>query len=545
MRSTIAGLLGLVLGFPVAALFWDTLSWQSLQMAWREPVPIAPLVGNTFALILITIFLAVPPGVIFGYVSLDSGVASRRGLGAGVLACLFIPLPVWAVSWQIIFGEWLPPLALEPGDIAWRPWKQGLLPAAWIHAVAALPWVVAIVRLILGTAHPALEEEARQTAGPRGVFRWVILPRLIWAIGLASAVVALQVGTEIAVTDAMMVRTFAEEVYTQMVVRSAGLSGAIAVTVPVWLVTAAGLALIARAGLRRFRTAEESFQFAPPGRPKISPVASLFAWGTFAVYLGLPVGALVWKAAGGGVLPDPSVAEFAQRLGKVIRTEWITLLDSLAAAAAAGAVTALLAWFACALGAGSPRYRGALWALCLALIALPGPLVGFGLKRATVELVSAERALLGRFDLQPEFPPLRSMLYDQPSPIPGIWVCALRFFPLACGIIALAMLRIPKSLVETAVAEGRNPRSPWAWVIAPFTSRAFVFAAVAVAALALGEVSAGKLAQPPARGVFILRLFDQMHYGAESTVAGLCLLQLATTWGILGLLVGLRPERTP
>ena len=179
------------------------------------------------------------------------------------------------------------------------------------------------------------------------------------------------------------------------------------------------------------------------------------------------------------------------------------------------------------------------------LVALPGPILGFALKQATVELVSAEQSVLRSLDLHPDFPPLRSLLYDQPSPLPGIWVAALRFFPLACGMLAVAMARIPKSLLETAAAERRSAFSLWRWVIAPLTARAFLMTALAVAALAFGEVSAGKLAQPPARGVFVLRLFDQMHYGAESTVAGFCLLQLAVTWGILCLLVGLKPERTP
>jgi len=49
---------------------------------------------------------------------------------------------------------------------------------------------------------------------------------------------------------------------------------------------------------------------------------------------------------------------------------------------------------------------------------------------------------------------------------------------------------------------------------------------IAVAALSLGEVSASKLVNPPSRGAFVLRLFDQMHYGAETTVAALALMPL-------------------
>lgn len=153
--------------------------------------------------------------------------------------------------------------------------------------------------------------------------------------------------------------------------------------------------------------------------------------------------------------------------------------------------------------------------------------------------------MLHALDLHPDFPPLRSLLYDQPSPIPGIWAACLRFLPLAGALMAVAMQRIPNALVETAVIERRRFGGLGRWVIAPLTARAFLMVAIATAALAFGEVSAGKLAQPPARGVSVLRLFDQMHYGAESGVAGFCLLQSAATWGILCVLVGLIPERTP
>ncbi len=539
-RVLFIGMLVMFLALPMILLFWQNLTWQTFQLVWFE-VDFTTLLFNSTTMIFAVALVAVPLGTAVGYWMQSPNVGGRAALIVGVLTCLFVPLPVWAVSWQIIFGEWLPPSSLEPGDVAWRPWKLGLLPAAWIHAMAALPWVVGITWLSLQTTNPALEEEALQTAGGRGVFHWVMLPRLTWTMIVSTVVVAVQVGTEISVTDAMMVRTFAEEVYTQMVVRNSGLGGAIAATVPVWLGTALILGIVAMRSSRHLRIPPDSIRVAPRLTRVRSTRATLLIWFPFVIYFGLPLGALIWKAAGGGV-QQPSFWEFGQRLEKVFRTEWATLIDSLASAAITGVVTTSLAWIACALGFGSARYRAVLVGLGLLLLALPGPLLGFAIKQATLELVLAERSLLQTCNLSPEFPPLRSLLYDQPSPIPGIWVCVLRFFPLACGIMAIVMQQVPKSLLETAAVEGRSAFSPWRWVIARLTARAFLFSILAIAALAFGEVSASKLAQPPARGVFILRLFDQMHYGAESTVAAFCLLQLATTWGIICLLARLKPE---
>jgi len=536
-RIAIAFALLPIVGFPLASLFWHHLSVAALGSVWRDAERLGPQLASTLSLMALVVLLAVPAGAIQASAIGRRGVRGRRWLGAAVLAGLFVPLPVWAVSWQIILGEWLPPLALEPGDVAWRPWSLGLLPAAWIHAVAAWPWPIAVVWCALQISDRSLEDEAGQSGGPRAVFRFVTLPRLAWALLAAACLIGVQAGTEIAITDAMMVRTFAEEVYTQMVVRSSGLGGAIAATIPIWLGSALLLALVARPILNRFGAAGADIRFASESETPFSLRNTLLAWLPFAVYLGLPVGALLGKAASGG--------DFVGRMEKLVRTEWLTLLDSLAAAALAGAFTASLAWITCAAALRSPHFRRMLLVGGLMLLAVPGPLVGFAVKEATVELVLAERSVLRSVGSNPEFPPLRSLLYDQPSPIPGIWSSCLRFLPLACALLAVAMQRIPEALIETAESEATNRSGPLRRVIVPLTARPFLMVAVATAALAFGEVSAGKLAQPPARGVAVLRLFDQMHYGAESAVAGLCLLQLAATWGILCVLVGLIPERTP
>ena len=80
-------------------------------------------------------------------------------------------------------------------------------------------------------------------------------------------------------------------------------------------------------------------------------------------------------------------------------------------------------------------------------------------------------------------------------------------------------------------------------LLIPLTGPAAARAALAVAALALGEVSASKLVNPPFRTAYVLRLFDLMHYGAESTVAALCLMQLAATTLLAAAVVWLTGSR--
>ena len=61
----------------------------------------------------------------------------------------------------------------------------------------------------------------------------------------------------------------------------------------------------------------------------------------------------------------------------------------------------------------------------------------------------------------------------------------------------------------------------------PMYSGACLRAAVAVAVLSLGEVSAGKLVSTPGMPSFAETVWVQMHYGVTNNLAASCLLLLA------------------
>src|SRR5262249_15380746 len=142
---------------------------------------------------------------------------------------LFVPLPLFASGWQAALGSggWLPVAVwstpppddpdVSPTGPTWKPWAQGIEAAVWVHAVAALPWVVLLVGQGLCWVERELEEDALTAAGPGRVLLRVSLRRSAAAVGAAALWVALLTATEITVTDMMRVRTFAEEVYNQFV----------------------------------------------------------------------------------------------------------------------------------------------------------------------------------------------------------------------------------------------------------------------------------------------------------------------------------------
>jgi iron(III) transport system permease protein len=531
LRCLFACLLTFVLVGPLALLVAQALLAAEIRSADVEPSRVASLVANTLGLAAGAVLIVVPAGVVAAVLLERVAVPGRSLLRAAVVVGLFVPLPVTAVAWQIILGSWLPPLSAPPGQVAWRPWAQGLLPAAWVHGMAGLPWVVWIVGAVLRSTDRALEEDALLDGGPAVVLRTVVVPRAAVAAVAAAAWVVVQTSTEITVTDAMMVRTFAEEVYTQFVGAADGWAGAVVLTLPVWLAAAVGaVVVVGRVGGSVWRPAAGGDPPRPVryGRRYTAP-AALALWLGAALFAGLPLAALAWKAGGGGTREGWRPEAQADTLARVVRADGPVLAGSAGTAAFTGAVAAAAAYVSCRLAVGSRGFAVFLVVLCAVSWATPGPLAGLGLKAAIDAVVSAEAFFLDSCNVGASWEVFRPLLYDRPSPLPAVWAGLVRLFPVAVAVIWPAVRAVPRDLLDAAQIDGLSFVGEWRAVFGPLAGGAVVRAAVAVAALALGEVSASKLVNPPGRSAYVLRLFDQMHYGAESTVAALALVQVAAT----------------
>jgi iron(III) transport system permease protein len=83
-------------------------------------------------------------------------------------------------------------------------------------------------------------------------------------------------------------------------------------------------------------------------------------------------------------------------------------------------------------------------------------------------------------------------------------------------------------------------------VVWPLTATACLRAALAVAVLALGELSASKLVATPGSYLFAHEIFTGMHYGITSDLATLCLvvLLLVVAGGALVALCSIPRART-
>jgi iron(III) transport system permease protein len=522
------------IGLPLGMPFVDLLSHPEGWQAWQELDRLAALAGNTLGLMLGTVALALPIGTVIAVLLYRTDLPGRGFFRFLTILALFVPLPVLVTAWQSLFGAggWLPInqwLQPPPGDpdvsslgTAWKPWIQGMPAAIFIHTVAGLPWVILIVGLGLRWVERELEEDALTAAGPWRVLWHVTLPRCRTAIWAAGLWVALQTATEISATDMMDVRTFAEEVYTQLQKGGpSAIAGSVAIAIPEMALI--GLLVAFAAGhLARLLPPLENLSKNP-----LQFQLGITRWlcfigviGLVTLLIGVPVASLIWKTGLAGSPPTWSLPTFERYLARAFHSHAWVVLRGLGVGALAGALTAFLALLSCWLAEKSRRFQ----CLCLTLLAaawaLPGPVIGFGLKDSIeswlniIESFSSSRG------------PIARALWYEPSPMPILWIYLIRFFPFALAMLWPVVRLMPREYLESARLEGARPGQEFRHVIFPLTGAAWLMTALVVTVLSLGELSASKLVETPGWDTLVHVIFDRMHWGVGNDLAALCLLLL-------------------
>jgi iron(III) transport system permease protein len=542
-RLTIAVVLLLLIGLPLAFPFLDLLFSPAGWRPWSEGGRILSLARNTLLLVGGTLLLALPAGIVAAVLLYRTDLPGRRLLRSLVVLTLFVPLPLFASAWQAALGSggWLPTAVwntvapedpdVGPGGVVWKPWAHGMYASIWVHAVAALPWVIVLVGQGLCWVERELEEDALLTAGPLRVLVHVTLRRSLAAVAAAALWVALQTGTEVTVTDMMQVRTFAEEVYTQYVrpepddtalTIQAVQARAVAVSLPAVLLTGA-LIVIAAGRWERNLPPLATLTAAPRpfalGRARWLCLAGALL--VVAGLLGVPLISLVWKVGHASNPPAWSAALAWSHLRHTLRARSRLIFGSLGIALVAGIVTASLALVTTWLTVGRRWFRVGVLVLLAAAWALPGPVLGIGLKELSQFLLR----------LTDNEPTVAWLLYDGPSYFPVWWACLVRFFPCAVALLWPVVRLLPQELRDAARVDGATPEQEFRHVVWPLTALVWMRAAWAVAVLSLGELGASKLVCTPGAQTFAHEVFNQMHYGVTNDLAALCLVLL----GMVGL----------
>jgi iron(III) transport system permease protein len=476
------------------------------------------LLSNTVSLVGLTLLFTIPLGTLLAIFLYRVGLPSRMLFRFLLLSGLFIPLPIFVTAWQIALG---PGGWLISGP--WKPWGEGLFPAAFIHSLASLPWVVWLIGNALIRFEPELEEDALTMTNSWGVLRRVILPRIVPILVITLFWIGLQTANEIVVTDVTLVRTFAEEVYTQYVLDRDALPQIVLLSLPFILI----LSLVAIRSLKLVGKSSVTLLNVPTST-RLIHLRAVSKWICFililisiALYLGLPILSLLWKSGS----EHFSLELIWRNVGIVFSSQPGLVWDSLLWSLIAGLFATLFALLIGRKAIDSKWIFRLLLFLVITLWAIPSPVLGFGLKESIDFLLDLEETLFG----WQEFLPLRTWLYDQPSLIPVLWCHIVKFFPYAIVIVLITMRSIPQHLFEAARIDGATRWVEFRLLTWPLGRNYLLLSVLVVMLFSLAEISASKLVEVPGRSTFAQELFRQMHYGTAPTVASFCLMQIFFT----------------
>jgi len=341
-------------GIPLILPFGE--AFFRISPPFSDTQNLLSLARNTFLLVAGTLALAVPIGVLLAILFFRTDLPGRSIFLIATAFALFIPLPLVLSAWQASIGnDGLLPLWFW-GANADRPWSAGLIPAIWVQALAAMPWVILIVGVGLSSVEKTLEEEALLAAGPWRVLWLVTLPRCRGAIAAAALWVGLQTAADIGVTDMLLVPTFAEEIHTQFTM---GGSDALARTLLIafpgviltWLLLLVLVPYLERSlpslqldfgQLRAFSLGKTRWPWG---------AVCLVAW--IALFF-VPLGSLVWKLGLAGVPRTWSPLQAGRQFMVEIQLYGLQVGETIAVALLTGACTAMLALLAC-WGVGNQR----------------------------------------------------------------------------------------------------------------------------------------------------------------------------------------------
>jgi ABC-type spermidine/putrescine transport system permease subunit II len=251
-----------------------------------------------------------------------------------------------------------------------------------------------------------------------------------------------------------------------------------------------------------------------PWAPAARGAGVVLSLGVLAL-VALPLASLADKVGRAGWPPAWSAEVAWQFFGNEARLHGADTLANAVLAALVAAAVSFLAWLACWLAQQSAPLRRLLFAIVALSWALPGPIIGIGLKTSIAWIVD-------------RFPGgvVEQVFYQGPSPLPLAWAWGVRFFPFAAALLWPVVRLTPRESIEALRLESGSPwREFWVGFV-PHTWRAYVLAALALTALSLAEVAASVRVDTPGWESYSKLLFDRMHYGVENNVAALALVLL-------------------
>ena len=138
-----------------------------LTILWQFDPRVGRLWLNSAELALAACLVAVPVGTLLAVAIFKTDVPGCNVATLLLVGMLFVPLYLVTGAWDAGFGiQGWHTLATNP-HLATQPWLAGWRAAVWVHALAAVPWVVLIVGSGLRAVEAEIEEDAATCAPPQ------------------------------------------------------------------------------------------------------------------------------------------------------------------------------------------------------------------------------------------------------------------------------------------------------------------------------------------------------------------------------------------
>jgi iron(III) transport system permease protein len=501
---------------PLVALMGEASSYSltNPETALNLAIPSGRTLGlliNSLGLALAVAAVGTGLGILAGSLMWRWQTGGRAYLRWFILVLAPVPPYLHALAWSQAIDS-LNNLLRSQG---WTTISlQGWIFAWWVQLMAFLPIAVGMALIGFESIDPYLTEAASLLRSDMQVFTRVVLPLSAAPIAAGSGLLFL-----LSITDYSVPSLFSANVYSLEIFAEYSASNqpatAVLLALPLLVVTM----LVVTALQKALRDAAQIAPRQPQAwRASLWPPWFVCLQKCGLAVLLLQVGTLLASSILAVGSWEKMVSTIILASSEIRFTFWIALATALASVPVALAASMEL------------RRRDVLgrvfWVLVTAPLAVPAPLVGIGL----ISLWS--RAVW------PDF-------YGS-SAMPALAALA-RFAPLA-AIVLLAQLRnIDPLLIDAAHVFQVKAQQTWVQIWLPLLAPGMLVAAGIAFALTSGELGATLIVAPPGQATLTMRIYNYLHYGASSDVAGLCLMMAVVTLaaGCLALLAltGWRPER--
>ncbi len=465
---------------PLAALLKGTVAAETVI-----PPHHARLLGHSLAVGLTTTLFATMFGVPVGRALSAARGRRRVRLSVATLLPLVLPPFISAVAWiELLNGGGAPPFTAH-GLLAQTGLSTpalGVLEASWVLALSLFPCVSWPLCAALSRQSRELRDEARLVADLRTVARHVTWPQVATSVLLGAAVVFMLAITDFGVTDLFQCPTYPRAVFMELQL-SGNAHLAARVAAPLLIMLGLVVLLITLAARRM------PWEFEVDDSPLAAQSAPRSSCPVLLLGLGVPLVSLVWNGWSRAAWRNLSATVLAAQI-------WNSMQFALAAALMSVTAAMVIALF---VERWCPRWRGAVYALSVAPLAVPAPLFAAGVMAVTTNT-----------DWRDTFVPLA-------------FANAARWLPLAL-VPMVGVLRLADRAAEDAAQlDGETSwRAPLRVTMLP-SIVTLAGAGLLVFALSLGDVALASLLYPPGGQPLAVAIFDAMHYAHEPEVAVMCL----------------------